>query len=678
MSLRKKIIYILIFFISFFLILNIKSYAGYQNWNSLNYDVTVNLDGSMDIIETWNIYISETNTVFKDFELDYEKYSGITDVKVSLVEGEEIPLTQIFEEQYHVATGCYYALPLSSDYNKFEIAWNVGLDDSSSTRTYKIYYTIKDAVKIYNDCTELYWMFLGEDNAISGKNITGTIKLPQNVSNNEKLRVWAHGPLTGNIQKDSNDKVSFSVPSLYSNTMLEIRIVTDENIYEECENHYNTNKLYQILEEEQSWADKANMQRTMYKAIYVIAIIITIVIFLIFYSRMKKHKREGKECIQRNQFDIPKIEYFREIPNEENATPARVVLLRNIKRSMNNIMYDTSKVFSATILDLSVKGFVEFAPIDNKNFNIIIKNATYELSPDEMNIYNLLLNIARKTEGSPNVINSKDLTRYAKINYDEFHNIRNRINDSSKQYQVTSKNVDSRKISEVMKWENLYVIYIFVLSLGFFLGIFSIPMISSGLLQVGILLGAAGIGIFIGSIINLITIGKVRSKLSILSSKGYEEKMQWEALERYMKDYSLLKEKQVFDVVLWEKFLVYATAFGISKKVLEQLKIVHPEAFMVNDNYVSHYGYWYLISNDYFGGNGFSSLDNAFQGAFEAAQSAYNIAHSNYSSGSGGGGGFSSGGGGRRRRRRLRRTLKKSVVVSVKFRDVPQISSLQK
>lgn len=659
MNLRKKIIYILIFFISFFLILNIKSYAGYQNWNSLNYDVTVNSDGSMDVIETWDIYISETNTVFKDFEIDESKYSEITDVKVSRIEESEIPLTQIFEEQYHVDAGCYYALPISS--SKYEIAWNVGLDELSSTRTYKIYYTIKDAVKIYNDCTELYWMFLGKDNTISGKNITGTIKLPQNVTNIEKLRVWAHGPLTGNIQKDSNDKVSFSLPSLYSNTMLEIRIVTDENIYEECENYYSTNKLYQILEEEQSWADKANMQRTMYKAIYLIAIIITIVVILIFYSRMKKHKIEGKECIQRNQFDIPEIEYFREIPNEENATPARVVLLRNIKRSMNNIIYDTSKVFSATILDLSVKGFVEFVPIDNKNFNIIIKNATYELSPDEMNIYNLLLNIARKTEGSPSIINSKELTRYAKKNYDEFYNIRNKINESSKQYQVTSKNVESRKISEVMKWENLFAIYIFILSIGFFLGIFSIPMISSGLLQVGILLGATGIGILLGTIINLITISKIKSKLSILSSKGYEEKMQWEALERYMKDYSLLKEKQVFDVVLWEKFLVYATAFGISKKVLEQLKTVHPEAFMANDNYATHYGYWYLISNDYFGENGFSSLDNAFQGAFEAAQSAYNIAHSNYSSGSGGGGGFSSGGGGRRRRRRLRRTLKIKV-----------------
>ncbi len=656
MSLTKKVIYILIFFITFFLIFNITSYAGYQNWNSLNYDVTVNSDGSMNVVETWDVYISETNTVFKDFEINKSKYSEISDVRVSRIEDREIPLTQIYKEQYHVDSGCYYALPIDND--KFEIAWNVGLDDSSDTRTYKIYYTIEDVVKIYNNCTELYWMFLGKDNEMSGKNITGTIKLPQSVSNIEKLRIWAHGPLTGNIEKISEDTISFYVPSLQKNTMLEVRVVTEENIYETCTNFYAQDELENILVEEQKWADKANMQRKLYKVYFVVAFLIFIVTVLIFYKKMKKHIREGNECIQRNQFDIPKIEYFREIPNEENATPSRTVLLKNIKLSINNIIYDTSKVFSATILDLSVKGFVEFQPIDNKTFNIIVKNGNGELPQDEKLVYDLLLNIARKTEGSPSVINSKELTRYAKRNYDEFYNLGNKIKESSKKYQVDSGNVDSKKISEAMKWENLSIIYIFVLTLGAFSGIFSIPMIATGMLQIGLILGSFGIGTILGSIINLVVACKIKNKLSILSSKGFEEKMQWEALERYMKEYSLLKEKQVFDVVLWEKFLVYATALGISKKVLEQLKTVHPEAFMTNDSYVTHYGYWYLISNDYFGGNGFSSLDNAFQGAFESAQSAYNIAHSDYSSGSGGGGGFSSGGGGRRRRRRLRRPLK--------------------
>ena len=57
-----------------------------------------------------------------------------------------------------------------------------------------------------------------------------------------------------------------------------------------------------------------------------------------------------------------------------------------------------------------------------------------------------------------------------------------------------------------------------------------------------------------------------------------------------MQDYSLLNEKTLPDIVLWEKFLVYATAFGISEEVTEQLKIAHPDMFNVNN--VDNYSYW--------------------------------------------------------------------------------------
>ena len=43
--------------------------------------------------------------------------------------------------------------------------------------------------------------------------------------------------------------------------------------------------------------------------------------------------------------------------------------------------------------------------------------------------------------------------------------------------------------------------------------------------------------------------------------------------------------------MLWEKYLVFATAFGISEKVLKQLKVVYPEitdmnSAVYNDSYI--------------------------------------------------------------------------------------------
>ena len=58
MKTEQKILILFILFLSLF---SISVYAGEQEWNSLNYDVTLNEDGSVDIIETWDVDISETN-----------------------------------------------------------------------------------------------------------------------------------------------------------------------------------------------------------------------------------------------------------------------------------------------------------------------------------------------------------------------------------------------------------------------------------------------------------------------------------------------------------------------------------------------------------------------------------------------------------------------------------------
>jgi len=161
---------------------------------NLTYDVKLNEDGSANVIETWNIYVSDTNTLFKTFEIDKEKYGDITDVKVEEInkDGSTYNFVKTDTYAYHVPNGKFYALKTNS--KEFEIAWGVSID-SSKTTTYKISYKIEDAVKKYTDCSEFYWQFIGKTNGIPVDNLSGTIKLPKAVDLKENLRVWAHGPL---------------------------------------------------------------------------------------------------------------------------------------------------------------------------------------------------------------------------------------------------------------------------------------------------------------------------------------------------------------------------------------------------------------------------------------------------------------------------------------------------
>ena len=144
------------------------------------------------------------------------------------------------------------------------------------------------------------------------------------------------------------------------------------------------------------------------------------------------------------------------------------------------------------------------------------------------------------------------------------------------------------------------------------------------------------------SLVNSILELALANRKYIFTQKGIDEREKWKAFKKYMEDFSLLKEKDIPDLVVWEKYLVYATAFNISAEVLEQLKIVYPEIMDMNSNLDTN-SYIYMMNTLDLG----SYIDIAVDTAISSV----------YSSGDGSGGGFSSGGGGGRRRRWRRRTL---------------------
>lgn len=640
-------IFSIIFSLFFIIFLSNISYAGTQKWNSLDFDVKINDDGSMNVTETWDIYVSNTNTLFKDYKLDYNKFSGITDVEVSRVEsGEEIPLTQIYEEQYHVDSGYYYGMILPSNSSKFEIAWNVGLDSSSDNRIYKIHYKVLDAVKIYNDCTEVYWQFLGKDNTMIGKNVTGTITLPRDVSDIEKLRVWAHGNLTGDIQKISTNTVKFTLPQITANEMLEIRIVTDENIYLETDNKYSYSMLDNIISEETKWADEANAIREKAKATLLVYEVIYGLVVVFFLLKIIKYLKQGKELKEKYTYNTEDLKYFRDIPMKD-PTPVRASYFCFFKKNTSN--FSTSNAFSATILQLALKKIISFEPIDKKNVRIVFlknneddKNQLYK---EERIVYNLVKRASKDNDS----ITTEELNKYAKRDYERIHGEMGVFEGAAREYAYEEKHyIDeerekiSRRVQSKVIWYILAIIFIMFITT------------SSG--NAGVVMFS--IPIFIELFICVKLCSSNAKKVNILTQEGDELSRRWKGLKNYMEDFSLLKEKQVPDLILWEQYLVYATAFGISKKVMEQLKVVYPELSDPN-YYDGRYTYMHYMANPAFDGTNFvSNIGNSFSNIYNSASSAYNAAHSSSSSGSGGGGGFSGGGGGRRWRRKCRRKIK--------------------
>ncbi len=324
---NKFKIAIIVFFLS--LILSNISNASELQLQKLEYNVILKEDGTAEVTEKWNIWMEDTNTLFKTFEIDKQKYSGITDVTVKEIykNGDSRNFTKINQEKYHVDRNCYYALKNSK--GKFEIAW--GVHAEQVTKQYEISYKIVDAVCNYLDCSEFYWQFISTESAIPAKQVIGTITLPKPVSNKEDLKVWAHGPLNGNITIVSNDTVKFEIEKLGKNTMLEARIVTPTNIFANNQNTKNQNKSQSILLQEQKWADEANAKREkliekieFIKRAMIVGLIISNIIGIILCVKVCKKIKKYRKELKENPIFKPEMEidYFRDIPDEKE-TPAR-------------------------------------------------------------------------------------------------------------------------------------------------------------------------------------------------------------------------------------------------------------------------------------------------------------------------------------------------------------------
>ena len=142
--------------------------------------------------------------------------------------------------------------------------------------------------------------------------------------------------------------------------------------------------------------------------------------------------------------------------------------------------------------------------------------------------------------------------------------------------------------------------------------------------------------------------GKIKDKIAVLTQEGSDEKAEWKGLAEYMKDFSKLNEKEVPELIIWEKYLVYATAFGIADKAIEQMKAKYPKVF-IQENWdeekmIKEYPVIHFVSNPIYiahhGFNPITSLNSNVKIAYKTSMA--EIAAHSSSSGSGAGGGFSS------------------------------------
>ncbi len=631
MNIKKNVLFTFFLSILFTLLIacHSKVYASLY-LNNLNFDVQINADASMNVTEIWDIDIEETNTLFKTFKTDKTKYSGIKDVTVTdITSSNEIAFNKIDKLMYHFTKNCYYGL--INDDGNFEIAWGVGLDNSEATKKYLIQYKVENAIAKYNDYAELYWQFVGSDFEIDSSKITGKIRLPEKASTTENIKVWGHTEgLNGTIYATSNDTIEFEINKFNSGRFVEVRSLFPSDMINYSSRIFNENRLESVIEEETVWANEANARRLRRQKIAKIATGVAGVIYAFVSGTFLKKAYNGiKKAKEINPYkQTENVEYFREIPRN-NATPSQAISVFN-KSVSEFSSKDIGRIFSAVLLDLSLKKCIEFeiSPENKKEVIIkIIKRIQDNLEWSEKYILDFIVGIAKDKDE----ITVKELKKYMKKHATKVAKIKENIEKANKKEIIENKLYDETRESEKDKYAGAsYGYTIFMLIILIFGTVFVSALVSGRVILYGI------IASIVTATINIIVTKHVTKKLQPFTDEGLNESAKWEGLKKFMVSFSMLDKREIPELELWEHYLVYATAFGVADKVLKQLKIVYKDVYENMNNY----GYMYLMMNTDFS----SSFSNAISSSVASSYT------STLSSGSGSGGGFSGGGGGGRRR----------------------------
>ncbi|CCZ60004.1 putative uncharacterized protein [Clostridium sp. CAG:710] len=583
-------------------------YNGYKTDIRYKSNGLTKFDGSKSSFEGSDIYNASALTDVKVYDVKFTT----TDFSIINNKNREFVLVNSAEK------GDYGVYTKTTNSEGIEI---LSYQPSVYKRASLVTYTLKDLVVVHNDIAELAHDFIGTDYQEDISNLIIRINLP---SSSKELRIFSHGPLNGKNRIIDDKSVEITYETLYKENAVDGRVVFDKSIVPNATKKSNVDGLGKILEVEKERANYANKlreaARKREKMLQTLAIIMEILLgiwliglIVIVYKFYNKNDKE-----YRSEFNG---KYFRDFPEE--YTPSTVSYLMN--KSINNLS------FNAGILDLIRKKAItiEEVTIDKKGLFKNKQQKDYKLSRNmnfnldtlstsEKKLFNLLIG----TVGNGDYVILGDMKEFSK----DYNNAKRLISGYDGWRYACESEAETEEFYENTKKEKTNCI---LYSLIFIPITFLALLCGSNMGRV-LLMDLFGILAII-----------YFSSATKRTKKGNEQYHKWKGLKNFLADFGRLDEKDLPEIKLWERYLVYATMFGLAVKVQNAMKMN-----LERMNYSDNIDFTYLYFDNYYFSN---SMTNAVNSSFSSARgtiSTHELASSSDSSSGGYGGGSSFGGGG--------------------------------
>ena len=490
-------------------------------------------------------------------------------------------------------TNTYY---MGEDYLKI-------YNPSDLDEIFYIEYTVTDVVVVHEDIAELAWNTLGDGYRENIGDYEVKVVLPNSDSD---YRVWLHGPLNGEIERTNNKEALGTFNFLGAYNPVSVRLIFDKSLVPNATKVSGLTAKNAIIDYQTELSDEANREREKIQRQNMILIIASSVWALIAISlAVGVYLREKN--MKKTAFNM---EYFRDFPASYGPEVLEFLIDKNV----------TEKSLSATILNLIYKKVLKVEVIDRKlkdDYKLVLQEYDEaSLTETEKIALNLIIN---------EVGNSKEVVLSTIKKHCSTLSNANNVMDLYNDFIKTSKNLGK---SELFFAKTPGIVASTV--------IFSLLGIILAFISFGIDLSWLGIIIIILMIFLIIFV--ITRKF--YTKKGAEHYAKWMAHKKFLEDFSRFNEKELPEVTLWDKYLVYAVVLDCADKLSKEMELMMPNMDTSDTTYVGYNPYMthYIITS-----NIYSSINSGIHTAVASSRSS--IAASQTSSGGGFGGGSIGGGG---------------------------------
>lgn len=553
----------------------------------------------------------------------------------------------LFDKVNKASKGDYgaYTVDKQEDGEKYLI-----YNHSRMNKDFFLSYTLHNMAVLHNDVAELD-LNIFMQNQVSIGNLEIYFHIP---TNQQLLRVWGHGVSDGNSEIIDFQTVKVDVTDMGLEDAIDVRLVFDKEAIINSSKTTDIDAFERIIANEEKLAELANEERDQkyrvlqeeayglveqaersknrndyeeaYRKINLLRETDELKTELLVRLVNLESKVERKETILRVLFSSTSVawilglfiityyiyrkfdkeyepqfkgKYFRDFP--ASYGPATVGYLLHRKVSNDDL--------SASILDLINRKVISFEEKDRDYIFKLLKHKE-KLTESEERLLKFLF-------GDEKEITLSEFKKGAKKNYEDF---------------ITSySNWLNRATMDAEKecfYEDLTVCKVIGI-------LYSLIGIVAGICLAGKPTYFSTLWMSLLGFLTLIYFIAFTKK----TVKGAEDYAKWTALKRFMEDFGKMDEKELPEVTLWEKYLVYAISLGCADKLAKQMR-VKIENFETSNVDMTDMVFDMMYFNHLIN---FNRVIN--QSVQQSITSAYNerIATSNHSSGQGFGGGFSGG-----------------------------------